>query len=135
MKIIINDQVTITSIQQEFNRVFPYLKLEFFSKHHHQREGSPLKFMQPVDRKLGEIRKNKDEGEILVTPKMRVSELEQLLGNRYGLSVQVFRKAGNSWVETILTDSWTLQEQNDEGQVLSSRPRPEKPDYYNDDIE
>jgi hypothetical protein len=66
---------------------------------------------------------------------MRVSELEQLLGNRYGLGVQVFRKAGNSWVETILTDSWTLEEQNNEGQVLSSRPRPEKPDYYNNDIE
>lgn len=135
MKIIINDQVTIAAVQQEFNRLFPYLKLEFFSRRHDPGKGSALKFMQPADKKLGDIRKIQDEGEIIVTPEMRVSELEQMFGNRYGLGVQVFRKAGNSWLETVLTDSWTLREQNNEGQVLSARTRPEKPDYYDRDID
>ena len=29
-----------------------------------------------------------------------------------GLGVQVFRKAGHNWLETIETDSLTLEEQN-----------------------
>ena len=40
-------------------------------------------------------------------------------GEVYGLGVQVFRKSGNVWLETTVTDSWTLKEQNDQGESLS----------------
>jgi hypothetical protein len=43
---------------------------------------------------------------------MTVNYLEQTFSNTYGLGVQVFRKAGHNWLETIETDSLTLEEQN-----------------------
>lgn len=134
MKIHIHDNTTVAEVQRQFSDKFPYLKLEFFSKLHKEGKASHLKFMLPHDRRLGEIRKTHQAGELEIHPEMRVSELEQLFGTHYDLGVQVFRKSGNTWLETILTDSWTLREQNTEGEFLSSRIKPE-PFNYDDDTE
>jgi hypothetical protein len=32
---------------------------------------------------------------------------------------QVYRKSGKIWLETTVTDSWTLEEQNKQGESLS----------------
>jgi hypothetical protein len=32
----------------------------------------------------------------------------------------VFRKSGNLWLETTMTDDWTLQQQNDHGYEIST---------------
>lgn len=45
---------------------------------------------------------------------MTVSELEQHFADVYGLSVQVFRKSGEVWLETTTTDNWSLEKQNQE---------------------
>jgi hypothetical protein len=37
----------------------------------------------------------------------------------FNLSVQVFRKSAGTWIETSVTDDWTLKQQNDEGKDLS----------------
>ncbi|ASS50417.1 MAG: hypothetical protein A3D31_12685 [Candidatus Fluviicola riflensis] len=129
MKISIHDHTTIADVQQQFSERFPYLKLEFFSKRHRPGNGTHLKFLLPHDQRLGDIRKTHNEGEIDIYPDMRVSELEQLFGTHYDLGVQVFRKSGKTWLETILTDSWTLREQNKEGEFLSTRIQPEPPNY------
>jgi hypothetical protein len=34
--------------------------------------------------------------------------------------VQVFRKSGKVWLETTVTDGWTLEEQNLQGEALSN---------------
>jgi len=36
-----------------------------------------------------------------------------------GLFAEVFRKSGNVWIETSLTNDWTLQQQNLEGEEIS----------------
>ena len=51
---------------------------------------------------------------------MTVGDLEQRFQDVYGLSVQVFRKSGKVWLETTVTDNWTLDEQNDKEQSLSN---------------
>lgn len=132
MKIRIHDNTTIADVQLQFGSMFPYLKLEFFSKHHATGKGTHLKFMLPHNRCLGDIRKTHREGVLDIDPDMRVSELEQLFGTHYDLGVQVFRQSGNTWLETILTDSWTLREQNTEGEFLSTRIKPEPPDIDQD---
>jgi hypothetical protein len=38
--------------------------------------------------------------------------VENAFEEMYGLSVQVFRKSGNTWLQTTTSDSWTLNEQN-----------------------
>ncbi len=119
MKIIINDQRKIESVQKDFSNVFHYLKLEFFSKMHNPREATSKKFINLNHKTLGECRTRHDQAEIVITPEMTVSDLEQRFGNIYGLGVQVFRQSGRVWLETTVTDSWTLREQNSQGEELS----------------
>jgi hypothetical protein len=119
MKMIIQNERTIHDIQEEFHAMFPYLKLEFFSKLHDPGKPSHLKFMLSPEQTLGESRSVHNEGEIIITPQLTVSELEQQFGDLFGLGVQVFRKTGSTWIETIMTDNETLQEQNEDGENLT----------------
>lgn len=52
---------------------------------------------------------------------MKVGELEAALKDQFGLTVQVFRHSGNIWLETVLTDKWTLQQQNEHGKELCTK--------------
>jgi hypothetical protein len=61
-----------------------------------------------------------------------VVELECLFEDQFGLFVQVFRRSGNLWLETTVTDSWSLQKQNEQGKELSGndwRPQKENIDF------
>lgn len=120
MKIQINDHRKIYAIQEEFNKRYPWLKLEFFSKPHKVGGESPKSRVLPPAKTLGECRTIHDSGTITITSGMTVADLEQAFSDVYGLSVQVFRKSGKSWLETTITDSWTLEKQNEEGKSLSS---------------
>lgn len=120
MKITINDHRKIFAIQEEFNGMFPYLKIEFFAKPHKIGAGSPKKQITHGNKTLGECRILHKKGFLTITPNMTVSELEQNFNDIYGLSVQVFRKSGNAWLETTVTDAWTLKEQNKQGEELTN---------------
>lgn len=118
MKLTINDQRKISSIQKAFNDLFPYLKLEFFSKPHRPGHASAKRLMQH-HLTIGQCRTQHSSGALTITPVMTVADLEQTFSDLYGLSVQVFRRSGNIWLETTITDSWTLQEQNEQGEALT----------------
>jgi hypothetical protein len=120
MKITINDRRKIHAIQEEFTATFPYLKLEFFSKPHTAGGGTAKKLMKQSSKTLGECRTVHKSGSISITPQMTVTDLENNFRDVYGLGVQVFRKSGNLWLETTVTDSWTLEEQNRQGETLSA---------------
>lgn len=70
------------------------------------------------DTKLKLLKKDKAKVEILAN--MTVNELEQLFKTKFGLNIQIFRKSGNSWLETTVTDNWTLEKQNEEGEELNN---------------
>jgi len=120
MKITISDDREIAAIQDEFNQVFPYLRLEFFSTVHKTGAPSAKKQMKSSAKTLGECRTLQNDGTINITPGMTVGDLENEFGEVYGLGVQVFRKSGKVWLETTLTDSWTLEHQNNQGEELSN---------------
>ncbi len=119
MKLIINDHRKIFAIQEEFNSFFPYLKLEFFSKPHKKGGANGNKFITHSSKTLSECRTMHTTGEITIMPGMTVSELDRNFSDVYGLSIQIFRKSGKTWLETTLTEGWTLQEQNRQGEDLS----------------
>lgn len=119
MTIKINDQRKIFAIQEEFNKHYPYLKLEFFSKPHKKGGATAKKFVKHNNETLGECRTEHNSGELTINPSMTVADLEQRFGDVYGLGVQVFRKSGKTWLETTVTDNWTLEEQNKQGEDLS----------------
>lgn len=123
MKLKITDRRTIKEIQDEFNALFPWLMLEFFTKPHGEGRPSPKKQMISGSNTIEELRTVHTNGSISIDPSMTVSSLEQEFSNVYGLSVQVFRHSGNSWLETTTTDSWTLEKQNEHGKELSELHR------------
>ena len=119
MKVIINDRRKIFAIQNDFNELFPYLKLEFFVKPNEPGGASPKKLTKNSSKSLGECRTIHNSGTITITPNMTVADLEENFRSVYGLSVLVLRKSGKAWLETTVTDSWTLEEQNKQGEELS----------------
>ncbi len=119
MKITINDRRKIFAIQEEFNAVFPYLRLEFLSKPHTSGGASARNIMKHNSKALGECRTIHNKGEITITPNMTVADMEHSFSDVYGLGIQVLRRSGKAWLETTVTDGWTLEEQNRQGEALS----------------
>lgn len=137
MKISISDKRKISAIQKEFSNAFPYLRLEFFSKPHTIGKGSDKTVRIIPDHKtIGDCRKVRKNRNLSVTPDMKVSTLEQIFKDDFGLYVQVFRKSGRVWLETTMTDDWTLAEQNHQGEELSKyraeKVKPFPADDYHD---
>ena len=119
MKIIINDHRKIFAIQKEFSELFPNLKIEFFSRPYRAGGASPKKLMKHPSKTLGECRIAHTKGMLSITPGMTVADLEENFRDIYGLSAQVFRRSGKTWLETTATDGWTLEEQNTQGETFS----------------
>jgi hypothetical protein len=120
MKITINDNRKIFAIEEEFSKLFPYLKLEFFSKPHEPGGASSRKPIRNESKTLGECRTVHTNGTLTITPHLTVSDLENSFRDVYGLGVHVLRKSGKSWLETSMTEGWTLEEQNKQGEALST---------------
>jgi hypothetical protein len=119
MKIIINDRRKIFVVQKEFSELFPYLKIEFYAKAVKSGESSSNKLVKHAAKTLGECRTTHKSGTITITPKMTVAGLEDGFSSVYGLNAIIFRKSGKLWLETTVTDQWTLEEQNKQGELLS----------------
>ncbi len=120
MKLKIDDSKRISAVQKEFNDAFPYLKLEFFERPHAKGSGSPKGQMKSASLTLEQCRKQHGSGSLVIQESQSVASVEKLFFELYGLSVQVFRKSGKLWLETMMTDDWTLKQQNEHGRELSS---------------
>lgn len=118
MKIHVSPEKTIAGIQEEFSKVYPYLKLVFFSKPHKAYKGSHAKFLiTDHERTLGSMEKKPRSGDLYIEVEMPTWQVERLFEEEFGLHVQVFRKSGNTWLETSVSDDLTLEEQNVKGQA------------------
>jgi len=115
-KIHINDSKKLKEIKSEFNSHFPHLKIEFFSDEHGTGEGSLRKAMYDDNLLLKEIRKNHMDGELSIDGHQKTATFESSFLEHFGVSVQVFRKSGRIWLQTIMTDDWTLSEQEHKGE-------------------
>ena len=108
----------IQEVQKEFNTAYPYLKLEFFPAQHKKPSPKASQLRQAL--KIDEVRKLRNSGQLPLSDTLKVSDLEHDLSEIYGLNAQVFRKSGNVWLETTMTDGWTLKQQNDRGREIST---------------
>lgn len=118
MKIRLSQEFTIAEVQHAFQEVFPYLKLVFFSKPHKAFKGSAAKYLiQDRNQKLGSLEKEPKEGVLYLEAEMPTWQVERLFEEEFGLHVQVFRKSGNTWLETSVTDSLSLEQQNAKGRA------------------
>ena len=119
MKIIINDHRKIFGIQEDFSKMFPFLKIVFYSKPPNLKEKTSEKKVMPSAAILGECRIIHSKGVVTITPNMTINELEQVFSDVYGMKIHILRKSGKAWLEASMTGSWTLEEQNNQGMDLS----------------
>lgn len=121
MKITIDVNSTIFEIQEEFTKMFPFLKIEFFLKMLPPSVISSHKPLKYNSTTIGDYSENNKESSIIITPQMTVSNLEQCFNAEYGISVKVYRNSWRVWLEATVTDGWTLEEQNRQGEALSKK--------------
>jgi hypothetical protein len=120
MLLSIYPEKKISEVQKEFNEEFPFLKLEFFKNGMTRKQSYPSHLQIPQSKMLQEAwNLKRGEGNMEIQDEMTVAELENLFMDRYNLSVQVFRRSGNIWLETTMTDNWTLRQQNEHGKEIS----------------
>lgn len=121
----------ISEIQREFNTEFPFLKLEFFDTRSFVRSSAHGKHQLPQHQKLGDGFRQISDGDIQIENGMKVSELENQFRKQFNLAVQVYRRSGNLWLETAMTDNWTLEQQNNHGMEITTgrRTNGHTPDY------
>ncbi len=115
----INPDLPISSIQKEFNTRFPFLKLEFFSPRAWAESDFSARRIIPGNKKIKETYSSVQHSHIEIDEGMKVKELETFFKDQFNIPVQVFRKSGNLWLETTITDKWTLEHQNEHGREIS----------------
>ena len=122
MKLHVNKRTTIAEMQTEFSKLFPFLKIEFFTRPREADGSLWSKHMVFNHNKtmddVGQLKA--DNNTIEISPSMTVNAFEQNLQKDFSLSVQVFRKSMGSWIATTESDSWTFAKQNEKGEEAAT---------------
>ena len=131
MTIHILPESKLKNIQSVFQDSFPFLKLEFYGKAHLSGEGNSNTSLINLNYSLKELNEDAQAFNWEISESMTVTELEKSFFAQTGISAQVFRKSGRSWLQTISTDNWTLGEQNERGKEMTEDlPKEEPEDYH-----
>ena len=133
MRLQISPNRLVSDIQKDFNSIFPFLKIEFFRNKAYQQSELPVYQMVPHNQKIRSIQSAVTGGDMEIHGDMKVKDVENLFKLQFSLLAQVFRRSGNLWLQTTMTDNWTLAHQNEHGREISSEVSdkmiPEKNDY------
>lgn len=116
--ILITIDRLIKDVQEEFNQAFPFLQINFFRKTYQLTASKQKKDCLPNQLSFGKAYRNNESGRLEITPSMTVKELEKNCEQQFGILIQVYRKSGNVWLETTMTENWTIRQQNDQGNEM-----------------
>ena len=105
---------TIGAIQKNFSDRYPYLRIDFFRN----LELNGIRIMKKLEMSYGLFQL--PESEISLLGDRTVHTLKEDIRKATGLIAKIFRRSGNVWIETSLTDDWTLERQNEEGKLMVS---------------
>lgn len=114
MKIFLSSESNLRDVNREFQNQFPFLKLTFYRQEHQPEQTSLFGTKLSSKTTLKNI-STLLPGYINIDPMDTVAEVEQRFQNKFGLPVQIFRRTGDVWVETVQTDNLTLLKQNSLG--------------------
>ena len=112
MKIVINDQRRIYSVQRDFNRMFPNLRIEFYAKPPNQNASHPKTIIEDTSTTLADCRTSHKNGEVTVSPGMTIAELEQHLHDIFGIGVEILKNEDGMWNKPEQIGHLSLKEQN-----------------------
>ena len=109
MKITINSSSYLNTIQQEFNQLFPDLKLVYsFQGNEKLNLSANLRNSFPHVR-IRELSHNNTPNSFIIDGTMTVSEVESLFKAEFGLPVQVYIKQGIYWLKSSIYNTFKLQ--------------------------
>ncbi len=120
MKLKITSEQTLGQVKEAFHQLVPFMKIEFFHHSHAQGEGSPKTDMIEGNVQIADLIKGHDHGTIEFDQSTLVYELEAKLQDYFGLNVQIFRKSGKLWLESTVSDNWTLEKVKQESEEFES---------------
>lgn len=128
-------EMTLEDFRNWFRGQFEGLKIEFFSEAHGVQEPSiKSKMIKNVHLTLGEVFHVKEPLHFIIEANTTVSDFEQFLRKLADIHVQIFRKAGHEWLETIITDNKTIFYLNKKAIEDSLPIQEEEPlDYHEQD--
>lgn len=116
-EISLNNETFLIDIQKSFNAYYPYLKIEFWE---------PKKtFLKPGNKNNYNSMQVKDVTYISepmaidVSADHTINQVIKDFKKNSGTNIEVYRKSGNVWNVITLTDSWTLESQNNAGKFIS----------------
>lgn len=107
MKIFGTD--TVIDLKNRFHEKYPLLQIRIYQQAHDHNEGSHQKNEVDDDVPLSHLSEKAKDGIIDIGLKRTVDQIETNFEDLYGLHVQVFRKSGSQWLQTSVTDHWTVQ--------------------------
>jgi len=131
MRLRIAPNRLISDLQKDFNDAFPFLKIEFFQSRGQKLPAFTIRHMLAHNKRIVEGQTAVTDGDIEISPDMKVKDLEKAFKDLFSLVAQVFRRSGNLWLETTMTDEWTLGQQNEHGREISTDI---KKDHRKEDI-
>ncbi|MCG2615342.1 hypothetical protein LZZ85_13665 [Terrimonas sp. NA20] len=107
----------VYELQQEFSSIFPHLRLEFYRRPGNEAAAAAKQLIPKtmLFRDLGVMETAAVESGDEIT----VAVLEGFFLKKFGILAQVVRQSGTVWLETTMTDDWTLFQQNEHGRELS----------------
>ncbi len=117
---IANDR-RLKDLQDDFQKAFPYLKIEFYKSSHQYGEETSKEDALDSNLLVQDARTMDNYGLMTLDGNQKTIEFEKLLAQIYGLNVQVFRKSYGKWLQTWATDNWTLKEQNDRSAKMGDK--------------
>lgn len=107
----------LSDISGRFNEIYPNLKLVFFST---PDPGNPLS--QKIIRSRYTMVKRfsfiTGSVEIDITPQQTVTDVIAEFERSTGLKAGILRKADLLWINTSLTQNWSLEKQQEEAKLL-----------------
>jgi hypothetical protein len=117
MELNIQKESLAEDVKKTFTGHYPFLKIELYKMPVSGNHATTKKEMLPSNLPL-ELFTNASDKTIDINDYITVAELEKQFA-LIGLTAEIFRRSGNVWVETTLTSSWTLEQQNAEGEEIS----------------
>lgn len=111
----INKTSKLSELKEQFQNIYPGLKIEFYYKEHDDHAGSHVSVEINDNPMVSEISSDFEEGNINLYQGRTVAQVEKDFEELFGLHVQVFRKSKELWLQTISTDDWDLDTQNRKG--------------------
>jgi hypothetical protein len=104
--------MTIDQVNHNLHTKFPYLKLVFFKQANNNEEDNSENRITALYTPLIDIYPNLRNALINLNGNLQVRNLETKINEITGARVQVFRRSGNVWLETLTTDNKTLADLN-----------------------